>query len=85
MIGVKAPDGARPRFGLEDGKGQEGDPMNLRNRRRELHGLIGAIGVVVALGGFVGGFYAPTTAVVGAFAVWAIGATLVNVFTDPPA
>ncbi len=58
--------------------------MDLRNRRRALHGVVGALGVVIAAGGFVGGFYSPTTAVVGAFAVWAIGATLVNVFTDPP-
>ena len=58
--------------------------MQLRGKRRELHGLVGAVGLVVALGGFVGGYYSPRTAIVGAVAVWAIGATLVNVFTDKP-
>ncbi|MBT8474281.1 MAG: hypothetical protein HKO95_02415 [Rhodobacteraceae bacterium] len=58
--------------------------MNLRNKRRELHGVVGAIGVAVGLAGFVGGFYSPTTTIVAMFAVFAIGATLVNVFTDSP-
>lgn len=56
--------------------------MGLRHKRRELHGLVGAIGVAVALGGFVGGFYSHTTTIVMTFAVWAVGATLVNVLTD---
>jgi hypothetical protein len=58
--------------------------MNFRQKRRELHGLVGALGVLAALGGFVGGFYSPTTAIVLAFGIWAVGVTLVNVFTDPP-
>lgn len=57
--------------------------MQLRNKRRELHGLIGAIGVATALGGFVGHFYSVPTTIVLTFAIWAVGATLVNVLTDP--
>ena len=58
--------------------------MPFRTKRRELHGLVGALGVAVALGGFIGQFYSATTTVVLTFAIWAVGATLVNVFTDPP-
>ncbi len=35
-------------------------------------------------GGFVGGWYSYGTAIVAAIAIWAVGATLVNVLTDPP-
>ena len=56
----------------------------MRNKRRELMGLVGAIGVVIALAGFVGGYMSVQATIVWAFAVWAIGATLVTVFTDPP-
>ena len=59
--------------------------MNLREKRRELHGLVGGAGFVAGLGGFVGGFYSIPTAIVAAFGIWIIGATLVNVLTDPPA
>ena len=58
--------------------------MNLRNKRRELHGLVGGIGVVAGLAGYVGGFYSPATATVLMFGIWIIGATLVNVFTGKP-
>ena len=58
--------------------------MNLRNKRRELHGLVGGVGVVAALAGFVGHFYSSGTAITLAFGIWIIGATLVNVFTDKP-
>ena len=57
--------------------------MNLRSKRRELQGLVGAIGVAVAALGLVGGLYPVMPAIAGAFAVWVVGATLVNVFTDP--
>ena len=56
--------------------------MTLRHRRRAWHGVVGAAGVVAALGGFVGGFYAPSTSVFAALAIWILGATLVNLFTD---
>lgn len=57
--------------------------MNLKNKRRELHGLVGAIGVAVGLAGLVGGYYPPTTNVIAMFVIFAIGTTLVNVFTGP--
>ena len=60
----------------------EAATMNLRNKRRELHGLVGGIGVVAGLAGYIGGFYAPATATVAMFGIWIVGATLVNVFTD---
>lgn len=56
--------------------------MKLRSKRRELHGLVRGLGVVAALAGFVGQYYSNATAIVLAFGIWIIGATLVNVFTD---
>ena len=56
--------------------------MSIRNKRRELHGPVGGLGVVAALAGFVGHFYSNSTAIVLAFGIWIIGATLVNVLTD---
>ena len=47
-------------------------------------GLVGAIGVAIALAGFVGGWLSARDTIVWTFAVWAIGATLVLVLTDPP-
>jgi hypothetical protein len=58
--------------------------MGLKHKRRELHGLVGVLGVLAALGGFVGRYYSVGTAIVAAFGIWAVGATLVNVLTDPP-
>lgn len=56
----------------------------MRHKRREWMGVIGALGVVVALAGFVGGWISVRDTIVLVFAVWALGATLVLVFTDPP-
>ena len=56
----------------------------MKHKRRELMGVIGALGVVVALAGFVGGWMDARSTIVWTFAVWALGATLVLVFTDPP-
>ena len=58
--------------------------MNLRNKRRELHGLVGGIGVFAALAGFIGHFYSSGTAITLAFGIWIIGATLVDVLADKP-
>ena len=58
--------------------------MGLRNKRKELHGLVGAVGVAIALLGFVGGFMAPGLTVALTFGTWIVGATLVTVLTDPP-
>lgn len=62
---------------------KEGFAVGLKGKRRELHGVVGAIGVAVAVLGLVGGLYAPTVAIAGAIAVWVVGATLVNLLTDP--
>jgi len=56
----------------------------MKNKRRELMGLVGAIGVVIAVAGFVGGFMTVQATIVWAFAAWVLGATLVMVLTDPP-
>jgi len=53
-----------------------------KGKKKALHGLVGAIGVAIAVAGFVGGFFTPTTTIVLAFGVWVIGATLVNVIAD---
>jgi hypothetical protein len=58
--------------------------MSLKSKRRKLHGLNGAVGLVVGLGGFVGQLYSPTIATFLMLAVWMIGATLINLLTDPP-
>ncbi|NDR55796.1 hypothetical protein [Aliiruegeria sabulilitoris] len=58
--------------------------MNLKSKRRELQGVNGAAGVVAALGGFVGHLYSPAVAIFCAFAIWILGATLINLLTDPP-
>lgn len=58
--------------------------MKLKRKRKELQGLVGGIGVVVAIAGFVGGFFAPATTIVLALAVWIVGTLLVNLLTDPP-
>lgn len=56
----------------------------MKHKRRELMGLIGAIGVVIALAGFVGGWLPVRDTIVWTMGVWILGATLVLVFTDPP-
>jgi len=58
--------------------------MNLKNKRRELHGFVGGVGVVAGLAGYVGHFYSNATATVLMFGIWIIGTTLVNVLTDKP-
>ena len=58
--------------------------MEFRKRRRELQGLNGAIGFVVGLGGYVGGLYSNSVATFAMLAIWIIGATLINLLTDPP-
>ena len=58
--------------------------MKLRSKRNELQGLNGAIGLVAGLGGYVGGFYSYATATFLMLAIWIVGATLINLLTDPP-
>ena len=57
-------------------------PMQLRNKRRAWQGLVGGIGVVIALGGFVGGYYSIRSTIVATFGVWIVGTLLVNLLTD---
>lgn len=58
--------------------------MTLKHKRTELMGLMGAIGFVVALAGFVGGYMGVMQTVFWTFAVWIVGPMLVIVFTDAP-
>lgn len=58
--------------------------MGLKRKRTELIGLVGAIGVVIALAGFVGGYLSIRATIIWTFGVWIIGTMLVRVFTDPP-
>lgn len=59
-------------------------PMGIGQKRKELVGLVGAIGVVVAMAGFVGGYLRPAATIVWTFGIWIVGTMLVRVFTDPP-
>lgn len=56
--------------------------MGLRHKRREWMGVVGALGTVVVVAGLIGGFFTPTTTIVLAFAVWVLGAVLVNLLTE---
>jgi hypothetical protein len=58
--------------------------LAMRHKRRELIAVVGALGVVIALAGFVGGYMSVTTTIVWAFGVWILGTVLVQLFTDPP-
>lgn len=57
--------------------------VNLKNKRKELQGLNGAIGLVVGLGGYIGHLYPATFATFAMLAIWIIGATAINLWTDP--
>ena len=58
--------------------------MRLKSKRRELQGLNGAVGVVAGLGGYVGQLYSYAFATFLMLAIWIVGATLINLRTDPP-
>ena len=57
--------------------------MNLKSKRNELQAVNGAVGLVVGLGGYIGQLYSPALATFLMFAVWIIGATVINLLTDP--
>jgi hypothetical protein len=59
-------------------------PRGIKQKRRELIGLVGALGVVIALAGFVGGYLSTGATIVWTFGVWIVGTMLVRVLTDPP-
>ncbi|WP_157772595.1 hypothetical protein [Pseudoponticoccus marisrubri] len=56
--------------------------MDWRGRKKPLMGLVGGIGLAVAIGGLVGQWYAPGTAIAGALIVWIVGAMIVHVICD---
>ena len=56
----------------------------MRQKRQALMGVVGAIGVVIAIAGFVGGYMSIPATITWTFAVWILGSTLVILFTDPP-
>ncbi|MFD1341391.1 hypothetical protein [Litorisediminicola beolgyonensis] len=58
--------------------------MNFRNKRRELQGVNGAVGLVAGLGSYVGQLYSPWLATFLMLAIWIVGATVINLLTDPP-
>ncbi|RSK34108.1 hypothetical protein EJA01_08240 [Rhodovulum iodosum] len=58
--------------------------MNLKFKRRELQGVNGAVGLVAGLAGYVGHLYSFSLATFLMLAIWIVGATLVNLLTDPP-
>lgn len=58
--------------------------MDLKSKRRELQGLNGAVGLAAGLGGYVGNLYSWGVATFLMMAIWMVGATLINLLTDPP-
>ncbi len=58
--------------------------VNLRSKRRELQGVNGALGFVAGLGGYVGNLYSYGLATFLMLAIWILGATVINLLTDPP-
>jgi len=58
--------------------------MELRSKRRALQGVNGAVGLVAGLGGYVGHLYSHALATFLMLAIWIVGATLINLLTDPP-
>lgn len=57
--------------------------MDIRSKRKELQGVNGAVGLVLGLGGYVGQLYSPGLATFLMLAVWIVGATVINLVTDP--
>ena len=58
--------------------------LSLRSKRRELQAVNGAVGLVLGLGGYIGQLYSSALATFLMFAVWIVGATLINLLTDRP-
>ena len=57
--------------------------MNLRSKRAQLQAVNGAVGLVLGLGGYVGQLYSAALATFLMLAIWIVGATLINLLTDP--
>ncbi len=58
--------------------------MDLKSKRRELQGVNGAAGLVAGLGGYMGQLYPVALATFLMIAIWIVGATVINLLTDPP-
>jgi uncharacterized membrane protein (Fun14 family) len=58
--------------------------MNLGSKRKALQGVNGAVGLVAGLGGYVGQLYSYALATFLMLAIWIVGATVINLLTDPP-
>lgn len=58
--------------------------MNLKNKRRELQALVGALGIVAGLGGYIANLYSNLLATFLMIAIIMVGVMLVNVVTDLP-
>jgi hypothetical protein len=56
----------------------------MRQKRKEWMGVVGALGLAAFLLGMFGGIYSLGMAIALSVSVWAVGATLVLVLTDPP-
>jgi hypothetical protein len=56
--------------------------MNWKEKKTPLMGLIGGLGVVAFLAGPLAGLYGIGIAIFLAFAVWIVGAKLINVLID---
>lgn len=78
MIEVRA---RAPRRCGASPKGTKGKATGLLHRRKKLHGVVGGLGVVAALCA-VPGLYPLRLGILAAFAIWILGATLVNLFTE---
>lgn len=57
--------------------------MDLRNKRRELQAVNGAVGLLLGLGRYVGQLYSAAISTFLMFAVWIVGATVINLLNDP--
>ena len=57
--------------------------MDLRHKRRELQGVNGAVGIAAGLAGYLGDVYSDGMATFLMFAIWIVGATLINLLTEP--
>ena len=62
--------------------GKGGREVDWKSKKTPLMGVIGGLGVVAFLGGPVAGFYSTGVAVFLAFAIWIVGATVINVLID---
>ena len=63
-----------------DGKGAI---VSLRHKRRELHGVNGAVGLAAELAGHVGQHYSNGIATFLMLSIWMVGATPIILFTEP--